>query len=1481
MIANMNKSNTGKLLVAVLALAMVISGCAIVFSEEADAEGNVAKIGTKEYSTLENAVLEATEGQTIELIQNASVSTSIDIENSVTIDAETFTITLSDGAKITSTDKTGRIIADGSVGNAVIASYGTNITIENVSISISSQTKGDLRPIINWNSFDDTKNLTVRGVDFNADENSKVNGNFSALSLNNYLQKGTAYINDCKFNGGMIGVSAGCKIDIKLTNDVVLNFYGKTGTFNLSEMLTIDTPAVLKTIIGWAGSPAGATNTSNITVNVDKAMDLGQLVAGAGVNNTASEKLNVNINENATAYDGTGIDILTIAKEKTFTVKEGETYNGVSITGAGSLISKGATINSDITVSGNVTMDGIAIGNDLIAIEGDVLAISGNGYLTEDLVIPSGKTLRMVSGSILEMNGHSITIQNSGTLQVEYGAVIKSNGSDNEVIKLDRNAVIDNQGTIGYGVNPVTVQVLNDANASYSGKGSVEMQNVSGVVLSVVNSGETTGNPAKPVYILAVSGSVYAEDDSKSTFSLSIKDARITGDMIVGQGVILNTYDSNKVYIGNATLTVDGTLVADGLVMQNGSTVNLNGVVTGKITAETGDYAVNSSSPTLVDTTVELKPKSNFNLVGLTLSVGQINYVDDSGSTPVTMISQRLYLEGTVTGVYTGESTEVPELRGAEITVTNPEGGKSYIAADTVLSLGTGIKMVGSGTVVLGQIQYVDSSLAADGFVGTQYRVDATGANGAKTVTYYIEPFDAAYANIANAYQTTINVYGNLTISINVDLQAKQKIMINGSVTIAEDNTVTVRSQASIGQIYDVQGTMVKYNGGSCPVPTNYVVEKKGDGYTSWSGLGPAIAGAQPGDVIDVKKNGTVSNDMTVPAGVTLNIESGATLKFQKDLTIAETAKLVNEGGIEMAGEKSKINVDGELVSVDGTISFTKAPAANKADSRAINANGTAILDLNKITVTGSGDELTFADVINGAAYLNNDMQTVVTTIPSAITGVESTDAIQKTITVYGNINDSTDITLGSSTALVISEGAEAVLGNISMTPAESGDGSNVVATNGKLTAIVSGTNGTVSLDGASGVSIGMSTYTSADNVKTNYVVFGGILVGKATIESGIVNAASLVVDGTKTSLTVASGSTLAVEDIAGTPQTLTVGASGTEYDSAALIVDGTLLFDGGELESVTYMDGNDNKVRQSIQINGEMILADEADVDGILYVAGSLEISTTEDSEAILNVSKYIVVGTEPISLGVGGSVVGQVQLVSNAFVLAYAGADVSGMTINPDANGSTGIDTEYYVNETLYMTAYAARNVGASISSVLAVPSFEIPGYETEFADDKSIRDLDQWKTIDGESPDGNIGSIDAVYIDLAASKAKVQISVGTGISVYIDGIKYLSGSDPDLGVGIHKIEVSVDPGFNGSTQITFNGDIVSGESFTITPEMAGTTVVLTVTGDITADTPTINVPGSSSGDEMGLTDYLLIILVILIVIMAIMVAFRLMRS
>ena len=125
--------------------------------------------------------------------------------------------------------------------------------------------------------------------------------------------------------------------------------------------------------------------------------------------------------------------------------------------------------------------------------------------------------------------------------------------------------------------------------------------------------------------------------------------------------------------------------------------------------------------------------------------------------------------------------------------------------------------------------------------------------------------------------------------------------------------------------------------------------------------------------------------------------------------------------------------------------------------------------------------------------------------------------------------------------------------------------------------------------------------------------------------------------------------------------------------------------------------------------------------------------------------------------------------------------------------------------------------------------------------------------------------------------------QISEGTGLTIYIDGLtiySYAGTYGYELSVGTHVISITADAQYSiENAVITFNGQTIENNgTITITSDMNSFT--LAASGATPADT-TVVIDGGNGGSDMGLTDYLLIVLVILIVIMAIIVALRLMRS
>ena len=348
----------------------------------------------------------------------------------------------------------------------------------------------------------------------------------------------------------------------------------------------------------------------------------------------------------------------------------------------------------------------------------------------------------------------------------------------------------------------------------------------------------------------------------------------------------------------------------------------------------------------------------------------------------------------------------------------------------------------------------------------------------------------------------------------------------------------------------------------------------------------------------------------------------------------------------------------------------------------------------------------------------------------------------------------------------------------------------------------------------------------------------------------------------------------------------------GNVSDSAAVELGDITLNVTGIMDVTGTLTVATSEGAEAAVVNVDDGVNNNAGNDATLNILGTLTVVENEDeNKAVVNVSGILVIGDKPTVLGAGGVLAGPVETTDAGYVKAYAGADLTGAKIdwNNQSAESEAESSVFYINGYEYMAVYTSVTV--TFQNVLDDEVFQLTGYEmvvpgaTTGADDVyNINMAEFWKAdADLTEPlETAIGSSDA-YTKANASVVPVTVSVGTGISLYIDGIKYESGSTPNLAVGTHTITATVDPGYTGTVTVQFNGQAVTG-SFTITPEMASAayegTVSVSATGTIAVD------GGSSSGsassdDGMGLTDYLLIILVILIVVMAIIVAMRLMRS
>ena len=1137
-------------------------------------------------------------------------------------------------------------------------------------------------------------------------------------------------------------------------------------------------------------------------------------------------------------------------KPTNFIIPAGEVLNAESIKSNESgdaeskvTVEEGANVivanPSDIIDNANPSM---GISDSTIVFADDVVNFAGSVYLTGELTIPEGKTLNFTNGASLNLMGNKLTVE--GTLSVENGAYVMDTSTTNGIV-LTPTGTIQNAGVIGY-QSQVKVSAV-DENGD-AATGSVTMMNVEGVSFGI----ETvwSGNTSKST--LTVSGDVYATSGSMTTYTISIDKAKIIGGLSIDDGIVFTSTDA--VVSQEATLTMDGTMTGS-LVMTDGSTVVINGDASDvPIKAETGKYL--TSSKNITGFQYATAQVTLDNVTGVTLTVSSTNYTEERSN----WTEQTLYISGSTaliddeaTGAITFDNTGKGSYKATAEASETQFDAIAKIASDATLVLDEKTDLDGSGLVVLGEVQYPASGndkSDVTNFVGTEYFIKES----ASVTTGYITSFDAALAAIDTADNKTITVYGQFEVETGFDLNDGQTVALaksgNGAIAavmdIGTDAEVNVNKGAKItGTVNEVEGILFVQKGATVAKPNMYAVSgtNKETGDVTYAGFEAAIRNSAAGDVITVVAQGydaatgiTVENAIEIPADRTVVIDNGKKIVFEKNLTIAEGATLTNKGTVEMAGEKAVITDNGTFDNTAGTVNFTQTDGnVNIAGQYIIN-------DTTKLPASGANY------AVNGAYYADKG-KIVVTTFAKAATAVGEMQGIQ-TVTVIGKITESGDVTLTQDNVLIT---GEATLGTVAI------NNTTLTVQNGSLTATVAGTYGADGSTTAASVSLSkaeniiVETYSGVDsmNVTTWYTSINGVSGVVAVTDGEIVYDAATMTLSETNSMKVNSGATLVIPE-----ETTNLTISGQYLD-----IEGTLAVEGAVSLGGMTVEG-------TIDVTGSLTVTDGSE----LIVLGTINVSADEEENATFTVLGTLVLGEKPEILGTSttGTVTGAIVITSGVIEI-YDGASVADATITNSAE--VAIDpTTLVVNGYDYITVYT------DVSTTIASYNSDILALK----DVKDVQDIVWYAEGEELGADAKIGDYAEVTTEVAWATADITISIGSRISLSIDGVivDTYNGRTYPLTIGTHNVVAIIDPGYTGDVTITFNGLAVGEDgTITVTSDMIDAGVVLSVMGQLSQDVPVIS--GGDSDDGLGLTDYLLIILVVLIVIMAIMVAMRLMRS
>ena len=1215
---------------------------------------------------------------------------------------------------------------------------------------------------------------------------------------------------------------------------------------------------------------------------------------------------------------------------KDFTITDGATWTVKS--GASFVINEGVTVNIEKGSTLNIENGAYVVVNGSLVIgEKSVLNNSATTTTANTGFIVNG-TLEVDKGKV---NSYTYTAtkitapEGLTTSGLTYDIAVSADtitGTTYALTETDSNGVVtvtgnvpkhlNGAGDMGYWVG-VKVSGITDGTYNLDWTGSARSTTVTGgaetfyvqaggyYVITMTNTtadavykfaiDTTAVNSNSPVGEIHVNGTMTIDSNNKVTASIANQNIFIADGATASINATFTTVtvtadagsSRNPYTTGSVVLNSSGTEASD-LVFKT-SSERVNAYVVDKQNAEdstvntrTTNYILDISGDVAADTDLRLNP-----IQGNAGAYKSLYYLNDDGDDQngflmygIVSVSGTLNIDGKLTG----PTNSIMDVSGT----LNFDGSKD--APATIFFHG---QMNISGTVAIDSIAgdsitvvsgetdtttWFDNAMIIIEGTGTMTVADAddsfladarvSGASYSDDDKLTLTTLDSALTGVVAAGESDVYVYGfilqsgeykwNHYYTVSADLTVPKDITLNvsGYLLIAEGATMTLEENSDmdiasgINSLVIVEGTLMDYeligfefSNTAVSTQLNVDAEVKSSDeegtYDMYTSLENALAGT-PG-TIELFGVVNIEGTVTIPEGFTID-QNGKQINVLNDATLIVNG-VIDSGNavINLADEKT----DGDKVT-------------DKAGALTVN---------NMIVDPSITSQKTVAGfTANGTIGNYENAEFLLSPAAAAVNSTTIND-----IKTQGNVNYSgtLEFTAGEDNAgETITIGAtddEVTIPNITVT------GFNVTIAAKEFTgtvqsAVTAGTS-SVAFDKATGYTVAISEDTSGEtDVTTMTLAAAATATGEVTIATGSVTLSGEATFGEKETdiLTVSSGATLVVTE--GSTLKVEDQADNKKDDYAAVVIEGTLSveekgvfeFTGTDYDAIVQIDGTAN-IAEDITVNGTM------NVDGTLAIADETTVSV---------VKTLFVKGTVTGSTDFGTSDAGK--------IVAYAGASVdpAKMEVSPEGV-SNAAGVAVYLNGSEYLTVYAIKT--ANVYETIQVDKYEMTGYEEVtftgnnatawYTDDSYQTPLDKDKA--------TLEDTSAVYAKVASKTAKITVSVGTGMSLYIDGIKVENGAlvDSQKTVGTHTVEVTINPGYKGDATITFNGQTITDGKFTITPEMAtqnADPVVLSVTGNISVDT------GSTGGDDgMGLTEILLIILVILIVVMAIMVALRLMRS
>ena len=1319
------------------------------------------------------------------------------------------------------------------------------------------------------------------------------------------------------------------------TYDVVILDLDGTTPITSFEITDIKVPAGKTLVIGADGydangynddtSPVG--NTADVVITVTNLNIDGTLYNNVGATKSTSglKVTNLTLGANGALYSTCALEWGSGSKVTGFFTNSNGAFVDHAMTEYRNMYA--GNINTLIPYVNNADYGGASItGAKAIFTYGDV-TISQNTVLTD---------LTLYVGGVGTGNESKLTIAENATLTINANAKVAT-ATNNSNSSVDNDGTINLYGTIATAIdNSGSVKILSDkadySGSKFSGNGTIDSSAISneGSISGTYGDDETGSN----VFNIAPNQIVTVTDNLTlvNTFQLNVK-----GTLVIPEGVTVTIQDAAGIYVNsqsakienNGTIVIEskvatsdgsstgGLIVAGGSVVNNG-TVNLNYFV--DTTAGSGDSVgdnlyINQGTFTN-NGTLTIGTESILNVVAGMLV---------NGADATFTVNGNLTSKGTIEN--SGEIAFNGKTSGATISLAS-EGASVVITSVTT-----------TDHLVIDNAAIDDKKVAANYDKNTGVVISATGSNymGGLTVTAVI--YDGTY-NDEDAKLKGIDLAGSAALgTTSTEANAKATgimtlygtdMKVTGEFSVGAGLTLNLGHSGRGALNLDVSGTMnvtaplagtstMTINGHNAEITVSgeivSLVNLKKDGinpnaavYTTtanaiqtyhYTSLSKAIAtGVTP---IDVYGTVEVTEDVTIPSGITVRQQASSTIEVAEGVTLTvANGGIVSNGNVTVKGTLY-IEVENtgfrngtavsDVKSTDGTDArYTNlVNAMNLAESgdtvKLYNQDGVTIdsplVIKEGVTLDTDGKDLTVQGTtltINGTLFINGGTFSVVKG-----KATESGYQAPANVVLSGYVK--------SNEYIAYAEGTDA---NPSWTPAgayytiaENGVPRYYISTVSNGIAAINGAeNDTVTLHGEMGV--GNVTVTGTEESNATVVIANDAdITGNFTLSYAVLS----ITAGAGYAGTVADANgSISIPTDAGFQTNTTFTADVDDEGVATFTIAGNVA--AGQKKTVV-VDGEatlGNVTIDNLTVDGTADAVGNVVISGTLTVNGTVNIEpngiltvNAQDSKAVVLGSLVVAEATAStaagnatittIYVGIGFDEEGKFADSTDATVSGAVNAKnvyvSSGSTV-PEAMTAED-DIEFFIEGDLWMTYYGTTAIvdGAPIVDA----KFE--GWSATEGGD----------VIGGNTPATKFtnSTYDVLYAIVDYDVYNVLIRTDGGIaSVAVDGVvlaTYQSSNQfiaTNLTAGQHTVTYTLKAGFGGEATLSSNNVTVSGLTFTVSGDYENTDYLISLTGITATD-----YSQSGSSDGMGLTEILLVILVILIVVMAIMVALRLMRS